>query len=146
MGEDGILKELAGWVAIIKEEDDEGNKSEIRTNLLLLHLSRGDAQVKRMASFLIDLYDKCFPEFPVDLTKALKKELFLYLERWIKENLSYRFILNGISDLIVHLYRSGNEELKDTLWDNINRWKAPGDKEAELDTFVDNISKRIFDI
>lgn len=146
MGEDGILKELAERDVIFSDEDQDGKKEEIRTNLLLYDLFTGEEQVEKMSAFLIDLYNKCFPEFGVEVKKALKKKLFHYLERWIIENLSYSIVINAIEKLIVQLYHAGNDELKDTLWDNINRWKAPGKEEEKLNTFVDNVSKKIFNM
>jgi hypothetical protein len=96
------------------------------------------------------LYNKCFPEFGVEVNKVLKKQLFHHLEKWTLDNLSSSRIINAIEELIVQLYNSGDEGLKDTLWDNINRWKAPGkkekEKEKELEAFIDKVSKRIFNM
>lgn len=115
-------------------------------NLLPEKLSVGEEQVNKLTAFLVDLYSQCFPEFSADVARRLKRSLFKYIEIWTKKNLSNVKIIDAVEELIVRFYHAGDEGLKDTLWDNMNRWKASGEDEEKLNAFVDNVSKRIFNM
>lgn len=141
---EGVFQLLKGWEISYSNETEEGKEEEILCSPVLYELAAGEEQVKKMAAFLKDLYKKCFSTS--DMNKSYKRLLFKHLEEWTLDSLSNSKLKNAMEKLIVQFYNVGDDELKDTLWDNINRWKAPGKKEKELEAFIDKVSKRIFNM
>jgi energy-coupling factor transporter ATP-binding protein EcfA2 len=146
LGTDGILQELESREIIYLSNDEEKIGEELRSNFLLYSLAAGDNAVKKLAAFLTDLYKDCFSEFRMDIHNSLKDVLFGHLEKWSVKTLSNSKVNNAIKKLILRLYNSGDEEFRDTIWNSLNSWNAPENKETQLKEFVDDVTKQIFEI
>lgn len=148
MGPQGILDALEYYAIVSSEKNNREEEENSNTNLLLYALAAGEEQVKKMVTFLKELYTKCFSEFPMNVKKELKKLMFERIKKWTLESLSDDKIENAVKNLIIRFYKSGDDEMKDTLWDAVNQWKVPKEKEDKLEeklnTFVDDIAKQIF--
>jgi len=150
----GILDELEN-IEVIDADEDE--KEKLRPNLLLYSMTVSEESLKKLADFLNNLYNKCFPEFRLEIQMELKKILFEHMEMWVLESLYNGKIKDALKNLFVQLYQIGNEELKDSIWDSINRWQVPKEKEkkkdkneekfkekeAILDTFINEVKEKI---
>jgi hypothetical protein len=70
------------------------------------------------------------------------------MKNWAINSLSDDKIKNAVKNLIIRFYKSGDDDLNDTLWDAVNQWKVPKEKEDQLEdklsAFIDDIAKQIF--
>lgn len=159
LGADGILSELENIGVVYSDEVERDKKEKLQTNLLLYAMTGNEESIKKLAEFIIDLYKKCFPEFRLEIHKGFKRMLFEHMEKWAVESLYNGKVSDALKNLIIQLYQIGDEELKDSLWDSLNRWKVPKEiekkkgkdkkeeiekeKEEKLNNFIDEIKKRI---
>lgn len=146
LGTDGILQELESREIVYLSDDEEKKVEELRSNILVYSLAATNNSVKKLADFLTDLYKNCFSEFRMDIHNSLKDVLFDHLKKWVIGTLSNGKVNNAIKKLIVRLYNSGDEEFRDTIWNSLNSWNAPENKEAQLKEFVDDVTKQVFEI
>lgn len=159
LGPGGILAELENIEVVYSDEDERDKKEKLRTNLLLSAMTESEESIKKIADFLNDLYKKCFPEFRLEIHKEFKKMLFEHMEKWAVESLCNGKVNDALKNLLVQLYQIGDEELKDSLWDSLNRWRVPKEddkkkgkdknedgekeKEAKLNVVVNEVKDRI---
>ncbi len=145
MGKDGILDELKDREVVYSSRDDQNKKEEYRCNLLLDNLATSEETVTKMARFLKALYKKCFSEFRADVKKILKKQLFDHMREWTVTSLDNTRINNSVKKLLVKFFLLGEEDLKDSLWDNIKSWKADKEQDEEkLKTFITDVAQQIY--
>lgn len=157
LGSDGILQVLENRKIIHLSKEDENSLS---SNVLLNSLTIGDEAIKKAVQFLRDIYKKCFSKFQLNDHEELKKILNNYLEKWTIDTLSKKKVNSALKKLIVELYRTGDDDLQNRLWDSLNRWEIPEkkenddekekenrrereEKEAKLKAFVDDVTRQI---
>jgi hypothetical protein len=147
MGNDGIFKELESREIINWDTEKTGEKMVRRSNPLLFYLTGGDEPIEKMAAFLRDLYSKCLGEFRMDIKKSFKALLFGqwgHFKLWAEESLDNPRTTEAVKKLLLEFYKSGDKDLKTSLWDYMNRWKASQGKENQLMEFVQDLSKQFF--
>jgi len=152
-GPGGVLSELENIEVVNSDDDESDKKVKTRTNLLLYSMTDSEEAIKKLADFFLDLYKKCFPQFRLEINREFKKMLFDHMEKWTIESLYNKKTNEALMNLLVYLYQKGDEELKDTIWDSLNRWKVPqkkderenkiNEKEKMLDAFVTVIKNNI---
>lgn len=162
LGPSGILEELENIEVIYSDEEDKDKKEKLRTNLLLYSLASNEESISKLADFINDIYKKSFPEFHLEIEKDLKKKLFEHMEKWTVESLYNDRVSDALKNLFSQIYQTGDEKMKDSLWDSFSHWKVPNkidnkkfkdnnerimkEKEEKLNNFIDELKNRTMNL
>ena len=142
LGPDGIAENLENRVTCFSDSENKDNEL-IYCNIMVYSISVEDKMANKLVDFIINTY-RCFNEFSPDIQRLLKQKLINHLERWTMQSLNSEKLKSAMKRLIVSIYNSGTSDLREKLWDSINKWKSPDTDDYKFDEYIDSIATQIF--
>jgi len=141
LSEDGIVDNLGSHAFEVQSPDDTDSKETPSVNVLLHSLSAKDESVHVLADFLTGLYDAFF-KYPAAVFPTLANNLMKHLQKWTVEAQRRDKTKTAIKNLIIELYRSGNDNLKSTLYNSIGRWRSEENQDS-FDEFISSLVQKL---
>ncbi|MCP4149565.1 MAG: hypothetical protein GY757_17600, partial [bacterium] len=67
---------------------------------------------------------------------------FSHFQQWAADSLENRRTAEAVKKLLREFFKSGDKELRNSLWDHVIHWKPPEGKEKQFKDFTDDVAKR----